>query len=134
MNMTDCGFNSRFMKSELLKNELILVFLLYKYKLALPSTVMEVYDNDAVLLTWIMHGSPPDVGEAIYSTVLQCMYQENDSFMNMRSMKLVLILPSLIVGIYFEHGVVTVPSNIMAHHIEPLSDTIVQNSLNTRPK
>lgn len=39
------------MKSELLKNELILVFLLYKYKLALPSTVMEVYDNDAVLLT-----------------------------------------------------------------------------------
>lgn len=81
-----------------------------------------------------MHGSPLDVGEAIYSTVLQCMYQENDSFMNMRSMKLVLILPSLIVGIYFEHGVATVPSNIMAHHIEPLSDTIVQNSLNTRPK
>lgn len=99
------------------KGRVLRMLLFCKYKITQSSTTVEVYDKDVMLLTWIIHESPFDVVEIMYLPVLQCMYQTKDSFKNLRSRKPMLILPLLIVCIYF--GVVMAPSGTMARRIEP---------------
>lgn len=131
---TNYGFNTGFMKFRLLKKELILIFLLCKYNLVPSSTTMELYGKDAVMLAWIMHGSPFDFVKIMHSVVLQYKYQTKDDLRHLWSIKLVFILPSLIVCIFFEYIVTTVPSNTSAHRMKPLYDIIVQWSLSSCPQ
>lgn len=114
-----------FIKSRLLKEELILVFLLCKDNIAPSSMTAKVYAKDVVLLNQIMYGNQFGVVEIMYSTVLQCMYQAKDSLMSSRSMKPVIVLPSLIVWICFDYGIIPMLFDSVAYCIELLSDTIV---------
>lgn len=51
-NLTNYGNNNvRFLRSELLKKELILVFLFSKYNIAPSFTTTEIYGRDVVLLS-----------------------------------------------------------------------------------
>lgn len=69
--------------------------------------------RDAMLLTWTMQGSPFNVAKIMHSTVLRYMYQANAS-----------ACPALInSAIYFEHGVLKLPSDTLLCRMEPLFDT-----------
>lgn len=131
-NLTDCGFNTEYFRSSLLKKELILVFLFSKYNIV-SSPIKEVYLRDVVLLSWILRRRLFGVTDIMYLLVIQCILQTRDCLQHPRTQKPVLVLSSLIMQICLKYGIDMSSIDIITLRMEPLSDATIRRSLSARP-
>lgn len=73
-NCSDYAFNTGSLRSDLLKKELILIFLFskynQKYNITSSSNKTELYSRDAVLLSWILQMCLFNVSDIIYISVI----------------------------------------------------------------
>lgn len=128
----DQAFNTNYMKTRLLRRELVLVFLFTKYNIMLLTTTTELYARDMVLMNMTLQRHPFDVTSIIYSSRLQHMGQTRECIQHLREAKLVLTLSSLIVKIYLNHRVDLSSMDIMTHCTEPFTDITATRSMSAR--
>lgn len=96
-NYSDQAIKTGYIKSGLLKKQLVLVFLFSKYNITQSSVIAELHSRDAVLMNWILRRHPFDIASILYTSILQCMGQDRDCIQDPRMTKSVLVLSSIII-------------------------------------